>query len=130
MANQKSKTCFQINSGTTYALMELDPSGSFVLYPTDADYNKIDISTINDTYSKLYYEAQRIAATELGLADGSTEQELEQRIDWVKDSTSITFTYSGGTYIVSTSAEEDVFKSTQYSAVEYLAEKLNNINSV
>ena len=128
MANIKDKTCYKINDGVRYALLEVEPGGSFTLYPTDAAYNKIELSVIDDSYSKLYYEAQRVVAIELGESSGSTELELEQRIDWVKDSTSIAFTHSGGVYTVSTVGEQDVFKSTRYSTVEYLAEKLNKIN--
>ena len=125
MANIKDICVYKMEdlSSGDKALLEILPSGAFTLYPTDASYNKIELATINGSYSRLYYEALRIQADIIG--NNSDVAELEQRIGWVQEASSITFTHSGGDYTVSDAAEQDVFVAVQSSTLQYLNEELD-----
>lgn len=126
MAYLKSEITYKLNTGSSYAVLTIDAAtGAFVLTPTDASYNPINLSAIDDSYTKLYLEALRVVAIEIGQSDGTTEQEIENRAEWVRTATQIDIIHPGGTYSVSELADPDVFNAAKANIGDYLNEKLN-----
>jgi hypothetical protein len=123
----KDKTCYKINDGTQYALLEIPADGSsFTLTPTDSTYTPITLNVIDGSYAKLYNRALAVYAQYVGAEDSSTKGEVEERYGWVEDSTEINIVHPGGTYTVSPSVEKDVFDASKYSLLEYLNQKIDD----
>jgi len=123
----KDKTCYKLNDGARYALLEIPASGStFTLSPTDSNYRKITLTVIDDSYSSLYYEALKVYAQYIGEADAGSKEKTQQRIEWVDDAKSISIVYPEGTYTVSPTEEQDVFEASRYSLLEFLNQKIDS----